>query len=138
MKKVICIILVLVTMAGCSLAAGVDVTALTDEEFVELYTRMNQELVNRKIEKTAHLKAGMYIGGKDIPVGEYLLVVGDGTNEKPIYFSFTIFGSLDSFGGSIDEKSSYQRVINVVEDSRLQVQSDFDLVIRPRGVITFE
>ena len=49
----------------------VDLASLSDAEIVELMNRVNQEIVNRGISRTAKLSKGAYVAGQDIPVGKY-------------------------------------------------------------------
>ena len=52
----------------------IDMSQYFDDEIISLIAQFQTELVNRGIEKTASLKAGKYIGGKDIPAGAYVLI----------------------------------------------------------------
>lgn len=45
-----------------------------NEDLIELLLEVQAEVVSRGIEKTATLEAGQYVGGKDIPVGSYVLI----------------------------------------------------------------
>ena len=47
----------------------IDMSRFSDAEIVALLDQVQTELVNRKIEKTAVLRSGRYVGGKDIPAG---------------------------------------------------------------------
>ena len=52
-------------------ASGVDMKALSDEQIVVLLQEVNQEVMNRGIEKKAEITPGTYTAGKDIPTGKY-------------------------------------------------------------------
>lgn len=73
MKKVIALIIVLVLLGSAAMAEIPDVSALTDEELSELQAALSQEVVGRGIEKSTILEQGAYVGGKDLPVGDYYL-----------------------------------------------------------------
>lgn len=73
MKKVIALAIALVLLGSIAMAEAFDVSSMGDEELEELQFVLSQEVVNRGIEKTAILKQGTYVGGKDIPVGQYYL-----------------------------------------------------------------
>ena len=73
MRKVIALVIVLVLLGSSAMAEIPDVSSLTDEELVELQMVLSQEIVGRQIEKVTILEQGTYIGGKDLPVGDYYL-----------------------------------------------------------------
>lgn len=51
--------------------SGVDMKALSDEQVVVLLQEVNQEVMDRGIEKKAEITPGTYTAGKDIPTGKY-------------------------------------------------------------------
>lgn len=55
------------------LAEAPDFTAMSDDELIAQLAALQSEIVARDIEKTAALTAGTYIGGRDIPAGDYIL-----------------------------------------------------------------
>lgn len=63
---------VTVCIAAC--AEGIDLSIYSDEELITLLDAVQQETTARNIERTATLPAGNYIGGRDLPVGGYMLV----------------------------------------------------------------
>ncbi|NLX83668.1 MAG: hypothetical protein GXZ04_07645 [Clostridiales bacterium] len=77
MKKLLVILLVIGMFVGSvgiiGSAESLDLKPFTDEEIVALLKLINQEIANRRIEKTAELKKGYYIAGKDLPLGDYIL-----------------------------------------------------------------
>ena len=56
-----------------SIVGDYDFSGYDDDELVELLMALQQEIADRKIEKTAELEKGRYVGGKDLPVGSYVL-----------------------------------------------------------------
>lgn len=50
---------------------GVVLSELSDEQIVALSQELNQEIMDRGIEKKAEVTPGTYIAGKDIPTGKY-------------------------------------------------------------------
>ena len=144
MKKTITFyfIAVLLIMVMCVTAGAVDFdySGYSNEELNEAYAAITQELMSRDEEKTAHMKAGDYIGGVDIPVGEYLLVV-DNTNGT--VNGFLKFRSKTDFkasgSGTIECGTSFQKYFDIKENDTLTATIDFDLIIgRPRGIVIFE
>lgn len=88
MKRFIAILLSALLLSSCGLAAAasIDLAALSDDEIIALSQRMQEEFVNRKIEKTATLPDGSYTIGKDIPAGTYILKgIHEGTWWTSIY-----------------------------------------------------
>lgn len=51
--------------------SGVDMKALSDEQIVILLEEVNQEVMDRGIEKKGEITPGTYTAGKDIPTGKY-------------------------------------------------------------------
>ena len=88
MKRFIAILLSALLLSSCGLAAAasIDLATLSDDEIIALSQRMQEEFVNRKIEKTATLPDGSYTIGKDIPAGTYILKgIHEGTWWTSIY-----------------------------------------------------
>ncbi len=76
-------LLLIMTFLGIGCAeenAIIDFSVYDDDELLALLTSVQNEVVNRRIEKTAHLTAGTYVGGRDIPVGSYILTA-EGTED---------------------------------------------------------
>ena len=74
MRKVMAVVfaLVIMTCSSFSMAEGIDISTLSDDELVALMARVQEEIVARHIEGTANLAGGTYIVGKDIPAGSYI------------------------------------------------------------------
>ncbi len=88
-RRFLCALMVcLLLVPAYAAAENVDLASLSDAEIVELMNRVNQEIVNRGISKTAKLSKGEYVAGKDIPVGKYTytcLATGDDWGNVTIY-----------------------------------------------------
>lgn len=69
-------------------ASDIDLKSLSDEEITQLFSDVEQELVDRNITKTSDLLPGTYVGGVDIPVGGYDIMAS--ANDE--YFSVQITG----------------------------------------------
>ena len=73
MKKLLVLIptVCLLTVPGAIAFAeeSTDLRGYSDSELLTLLAEVQAEIAARKIEKTANLTAGTYIGGRDIPVG---------------------------------------------------------------------
>lgn len=73
---IICIVLFSITADTTVTAAAkmlTETSIYSDAELVSLLDEVQQEIADRHIERTATVAAGTYIGGKDIPAGDYLL-----------------------------------------------------------------
>ena len=90
MKKVMAVLFALFIMAcfSFSMAEGIDISTLSDDELVALMARVQEEIVARHIEGTANLAGGTYIVGKDVPAGSYIytcLASGEDWGNVTIY-----------------------------------------------------
>lgn len=90
MRKFMALLSVLVIMvcSSLSLAEGIDISILSNDELVVLMAKVQEEIVARHIEGTANMVGGTYIAGKDIPVGSYIytcLASGEDWGNVTIY-----------------------------------------------------
>lgn len=91
--------LVIMACSSFSMAEGIDISTLSDDELVALMARVQEEIVARHIEGTANLAGGTYIAGKDIPAGSYIytcLASGEDWGNVTIYSEK---GEGDQMGG---------------------------------------
>lgn len=72
MKRVIALIISLVFLGSAAMAEIPDVELLSNEDLVKLLYYAQNEIVARGIEKSSFVEQGVYVAGKDIPVGMYL------------------------------------------------------------------
>lgn len=73
MKRVFAMLaVVLMLLASVAVAEEIDLSGLNDEEIVILMQRVQEEIVARHIEKTATMRSGSYIAGRDFPAGSYV------------------------------------------------------------------
>jgi hypothetical protein len=75
-KTIVCGIMAALLMGTTITAQGMempDLSTCTDDEVIALLDNVQNEIADRKIERTATLEKGKYIGGKDIPAGDYVL-----------------------------------------------------------------
>lgn len=73
MKKLLIIATLSITIAFSTIgyAYDLDLKNLSDDEIAQLFTDIEQEIVDRNINKSSELQPGKYVGGGDIPVGGY-------------------------------------------------------------------
>lgn len=104
MKKILFVMAVLLTVNVVGLAESNQFESYDDSSLTELLFSVQQEIADRHIEKSADLPQGIYVAGKDIPIGAYNITAiyegsllmnifvyaeGDDENSKQ---SFTIYG----------------------------------------------
>ena len=111
-----------------------DLAGLTDEELVALMTRVQEEIVARRIEGTATLASGTYIAGRDIPAGSYIytcLAAGDDWGNVTIYTEKgegkQLFWEVVSAPHEGSEPESFFITLN--EDDQLKSGVPFSLTI---------
>lgn len=107
MKRVIAVVMVvMMTALAVNVWGGsLDLSMYDDAALVEMLGQVQQEVVNRHIEKTAELQSGAYIGGRDIPVGTYVWTcMASGDN----WGNVTVYALGDS--GEYDEQKFWQIV----------------------------
>lgn len=84
MKKILSLLLAF-TLLGLSTAARAetasDLSHLSNDELLTLLADVQQEVVSRRLGKTARLLAGTYVVGYDIPAGVYTLCA-DGQDDQ--------------------------------------------------------
>lgn len=101
MKKLLVLILTvcLLTAPGAIAFAeeSTDLSGYSDSELLTLLAEVQAEIAARKIEKTANLTAGTYIGGRDIPVGNYILTAAGSEDEHGIVSLRSVNDPLDDY-----------------------------------------
>ena len=107
MKKLLVLILTvcLLTALGAIAFAeeSTDLSGYSDSELLTLLAEVQAEIAARKIEKTANLTAGTYIGGRDIPVGTYILTAAGSEDEHGIVSLRSVNDSLDDYPSKLYE-----------------------------------
>lgn len=133
MKKLLPFLMILFAICmpvGSDSEVNFDLSKYTDSEIIELSGRIQEEMVLRRIEKTAILPAGWFIGGKDIPTGTYVytsLATGEQRGSVKIYSEL---GNGDTKFFEIvtaDEQKSFY--ISVEKEDQLQSDVSFSLQI---------
>ena len=73
MKKIALILTLLLLFSGFSLAEGIDLKGLSDEELQQLEKNVNVELYDRGLNSQNLIYQGAYVVGQDIKSGTYLI-----------------------------------------------------------------
>lgn len=73
MKKIALILTLLLLFSGFSLAEGIDLKSLSDEELQQLEKSVGIELYDRGLNRQNLIYQGAYIVGQDIKSGTYLI-----------------------------------------------------------------
>ena len=77
MRKIFALVIALTLLTVplyAAVAAGVDLSGMTDEELTALKQQLDAEMLDRGMVKTAVLPIGTYTVGIDIPKGDYALI----------------------------------------------------------------
>lgn len=79
MKKLITTLLLLILLLNtCSaFAVDIDLSKYSDDELKEIFALLNEEMLTRKIVKSAKLPVGRYTVGVDIPSGKFVIEMAD-------------------------------------------------------------
>lgn len=137
MKKIMALILTLCLLAASSTIAvaeaAADFSAYSDAELLVLLAEVQSEISARKIEKTAHLTAGTYIGGRDIPVGTYILATAGSEGEYGIVSLRSVNDPEDDYPSKLYEfkngEDVYSVFITVEEGDTLILPFPYTLTI---------
>lgn len=111
-RMILCILVIsiLTTVSYTSLAETIDMSKYTDNEIVALLERVQGEIASRGIEKTATIEAGQYVGGKDIPVGSYILICKTDANHHGIVWLSAAADNLEEdYPSKLYEHISFDR-----------------------------
>ena len=130
MKKTLALILTVcllaVPMAFAPAEDVTDLSSLNDEQLVALLAEVQNEIVTRHIEKTASLTAGTYIGGRDVPVGSYVLATAGTEDDYGIVSLRSVNDPADKYPSKLyeykDGDDSYSVFVTI---------EDGDTLIRP-------
>lgn len=94
---------------------------------------VQSEIVTRKIEKTAHLTAGTYIGGRDIPVGTYILAAAGTEDEHGIVSLRSVNDPADDYPSKLYEHKRggdvYSVFVTIEEGDTLILPFPYTLTI---------
>jgi len=139
MKKLFsAILLVVLLLNTCSaLAVDIDFSKYTDEELKEVFELLNEEMLNRKIVKSAKIPVGRYIIGTDIPAGKYVIEMADKTKYSgpiiKVYLDDTL--SKTTFSEWLEGPDDTM-VIELKKDN--VIETDETIIISTFVGITFE
>ena len=137
MKRILVLILA-VCLLAFPVQAGlaettIDLSSYSDTELLELLYAVQSEVAVRKIEKTANLTAGTYIGGRDIPVGTYILAAAGTEGEHGIVSLRSVNDSLDDYPSKLYEHKHcddvYSVFVTIEEGDMLIIPFPYTLTI---------
>lgn len=134
-------VMILISSACVAMAESTDLTQLTDDEVLILHEQVQKEIANRGLEKTATIATGQYVGGKDIPVGSYVLICKTDSDHYGIVWVSAANDNLDKDYPSklyefIDTDADETFYIDVEEGDILCVP--FAAELRISGGVTFQ
>ncbi len=132
MKKLLAILAVALMMVpAISMAAQMDLSALSTDDLFALSTRIVGELLSRTEIKGIDVPEGVYIVGKDIPAGEYRIEEADGNYGLyiEIYPDIETQKRLSSEAGT----SSVLEHIRIVQTYTISKESPIGRVVLEEG-----
>ena len=149
MKKLLCVLAAACLLLGAAgafaeapeasaapddeLAAAPDFTAMSDDELIAQLAALQSEIVARDIEKTAALTAGTYIGGRDIPAGDYILASAGEEGDAGIVSLRSVNDPEDEYPSKLYEfnfaSEGYTVYITVEEGDELVVPYPYTLTV---------
>lgn len=137
MKRILVLILA-VCLLAFPVQAGlaettIDLSGYSDTELLELLYAVQSEVAVRKIEKTAELTAGTYIGGRDIPVGTYILAAAGTEGEHGIVSLRSVNDPENKYPTKLYEhkngEETYSVFITIEEGDTLTIPFPYTLTI---------
>ena len=131
MKKLICAVIAVLLLVSACAAETVDLSKYTDAQVLELLTLVQQEVVDRKLSKTARLSGGEYIAGEDIPAGKYVFTC---SYKGYVWANFTVYSDRGSGKQKIwelitEDDGVFSRVITLDMDDQLKCDQPFTLSV---------
>lgn len=110
-----------------------DLSGYSDSDLIALLTEVQSEIAARKIEKTAHLTAGTCIGGRDIPVGTYILAAARNEDEHGIVSLRLVNDPADDYPSKLYEHKMgddvYSVFVTIAEGDTLIIPFPYTLTI---------
>lgn len=128
MRKLLALVLMFTLLSvsvACAQSAG-EFSSISDDELLALLEMVQSEIVARKLEKTACLNAGTYIGGRDFPAGHYVLSLAGTEDDSGILSLRSVLDPEDSSPSKI-----YDFVIGDEVFSYYITMEDGDTLILP-------
>lgn len=139
MRKIICLIIIVVTVFTITVVQAVemDLSIYTDEELKEIFELLNEEMLNRKLVKSATIPVGRYTVGVDIPSGKYVIEMADKSKRSGPIVTVYIDSTLS--------KKTFSEWLEGPEDTMIielnngnVLQTDETIIISTFVGITFE
>ena len=135
MKKLLCVLAAACLLLGAALAfaEAPEASAAPDDELAAQLAALQSEIVARDIEKTAALTAGTYIGGRDIPAGDYILASAGEEGDAGIVSLRSVNDPEDEYPSKLYEfnfaSEGYTVYITVEEGDELVVPYPYTLTV---------
>ena len=135
-RRFVCCLLICMALISVSYASTVDLSAMTNDEIIALLGQVNQEIVSRGIQKSASLPAGKYVGGRDLPVGAYILTCKTDENHHGIVWLYAAGDDLNNqYPSILYEHISYNKEdqfrVSIEEGGILNLPFSATLTISP-------
>lgn len=131
MKRIVCAFICICLLCCAALADGIDLSKYSDAQILELLSQVQQEIVSRRIEKTANLRGGEYIAGEDIPTGKYVLTItytGDWWANLTVY-SERGNGKQKLWEMVTSDEGTFSKLITLEAGDKLTCDEPFELKV---------
>ena len=138
MKKFLTLLLTLALLVLSSAATAetaFDLTTLSDDALLALLADVQQEVANRRLNRSTRLLTGTYVGGVDIPVGTYLLDPSSSTDGGACVLLYAADDPQDAKASKLYEfvsaNEGFIAYIHIEEGDVLKLPFPFTLTIHP-------
>lgn len=127
------VILLSFAALSCTLAETPSWETYDNAELIALLDAVQAEIAARHIEKTAEIVAGTYIGGQDIPVGNYVLTSAGGEDDAGIISLRSVNDPLDDWPSKLYEftraEENYRVYVSIEAGDTLIVPYPYTITI---------
>lgn len=132
MKK-LCLVLILALLFStvCGFAEGIDLSGMSSDELIALSIEVQKAIDEKGSDIGSFMYPGMYIVGKDIDEGEYVLSVIRFPKDGDVMASVYVFEDEDA---SKEELESFG--LEIGDEHRIKV-SDGNMIYIKRGVLGY-
>ena len=133
MKKLIAVLLAILILSGTfAFAESVDLSAMTNDEVMQLYNDVKAEMSKRNLSVTLNLRDGKYIIGQDIEAGTYKLTC-TGTEGESLSDAYSSLG--DAYSSLLGDEwgqlmGAAGGLMGSVSEMEVKILGDYGDVLR--------
>lgn len=119
----------MMTFSLPALGAETDLSVYSNEELMEVLRQVQAELVSRRIQKSAILQAGQYVGGREVPVGSYILSHEAGQKPGGIVWLRSANDQPNKLYEYVDDKDAFSTYVFIEEGDILDLPCTYTLTV---------